>query len=183
MFTSLQLQAGNPRQGGQAAQEPGCHQLAFGGSWVPQATCDTYCCRIMGILTQLAAATAAKGTQRASKGGARCGKQAGSAQESRMCPAAPPGPGLAYLGVEVESHCGGQGCTGGCDISHPDLPGQRFQRRETTESPTLTQPCSFCAQDTKGVFTGHPGVHQAHSILWGLLTSERWGRQHCGWCS
>lgn len=30
-------QEGNPRQGGQAAQEPGCHQLAFGGSWFPQA--------------------------------------------------------------------------------------------------------------------------------------------------
>lgn len=65
-----------------------------------------------------------------------------------MCPAAPPGPSLAYLGVEVESHCGGQGCTGGCDISHSNLPGRRFQRRETTESPTLTQPRSFCAQDT-----------------------------------
>lgn len=64
-----------------------------------------------------------------------------------MCPAAPAGPGLAYLGVEVESHCSGQSCTGGRDISHPDLPGPQFQRRETTESPTLTQPCFFCAQD------------------------------------
>ena len=41
-----------------------------------------------------------------------------------MRPAAPPGPGPAYLGVEVESHRGGQGCTGGRDISHRDLPGQ-----------------------------------------------------------
>lgn len=32
----------------------------------------THCCRIMGMLTQLAAATAAKGTQRATKGGAFC---------------------------------------------------------------------------------------------------------------
>lgn len=32
----------------------------------------THCCRIIGILTQLAAATAAKGTQRATKGGAFC---------------------------------------------------------------------------------------------------------------
>lgn len=82
-----------------------------------------------------------------------------------MCPAVPLGPGLAYLGVEVESHCSGQGCTGGRDISNPDLPGQRFQRRETTESPTLTQSCSFRAQNmAQGVFTGHPGVHQIDTL-------------------
>lgn len=35
----------------------------------------THCCRIIGILTQLAAATAAKGTHRATKGGALCWRQ------------------------------------------------------------------------------------------------------------
>lgn len=35
----------------------------------------THCCLIMGMLTQLAAATATKGTQRATRGGAFCGKK------------------------------------------------------------------------------------------------------------
>lgn len=35
----------------------------------------THCCRIIGMLTQLAAATAAKGTHRATKGGALCWRQ------------------------------------------------------------------------------------------------------------
>lgn len=43
-------------------------------SWLVRRKGDlcTHCCRIIGILTQLAAATAAKGTQRATKGGAFC---------------------------------------------------------------------------------------------------------------
>lgn len=35
----------------------------------------TYCCLIIGMFTQLAAATAAKGTQRATRGGAFCRKR------------------------------------------------------------------------------------------------------------
>lgn len=41
--------------------------------WVKQVPRRrTHCCRIMGMLTQLAAATAANGTQRATRGGAFC---------------------------------------------------------------------------------------------------------------
>lgn len=149
---------------GKLAEQPGSPR-----AWLPLAclwrkpgplsalaTTGTYCCRIKGRLTQLAAATAAKGTHRASKGGARCGRQAGISAGEGMWAVTPASPLPAYLGVEVESHRSGQGCTGGHDISHPNLPGQQFPNKR--EKKQTHRSCSFGAQDrVRGVFMGLQG--------------------------
>lgn len=78
--------------GSPGAQLPPARLRREPGPLSALATHGTYCCRIMGILTQLAAATAAKGTQRASKGGARCRRQAGistGGQDAASCPIQP----------------------------------------------------------------------------------------------
>lgn len=93
---SSSLQGTRPGSPG-ARLPPACLWRELGPSSAP-ATCDTYCCRIMGILTQLAAATAAKGTQRATKGGARCRKQAGISTGEQDVPSCPswPWPGIPW---------------------------------------------------------------------------------------
>ncbi|KAG9346159.1 hypothetical protein JZ751_007977 [Albula glossodonta] len=80
----------------------------------------THCCLIMGMLTQLAAATAAKGTHRATRGGAFWGHRKWT--------------GLVIPGP-VQSHSCGQGSAGGCHIRHPNLPERRGK------TPRLGQSC------------------------------------------
>jgi len=177
--------AGRPGSPG-ARLPPARLQRGLGPSSSPAAR-RTYCCRIMGILTQLAAATAAKGTQRASKGGARCGRQAGVSAGGQDAASCPPGPGHAYLGVEVESHCGDQGCTGGGDVSHPHLPGQCFakrrEKRNTSSDSVLLLRCP--GQGMGGLYRVSRGVptQRVPILRGGTLTSARWGRRRCGWYS
>lgn len=47
----------------------------------------THCCLIMGMLTQFAAATATKGTQRATRGGAFCKRWRERKKKKRICAA------------------------------------------------------------------------------------------------
>lgn len=83
-----------------------------------------------------------------------------------MWPAASPSPSPAYLGVEVESHRSGQGCTGGCDISHADLPGQHFTKKGENRNPNsdsiLFLRCS--RWDMGEVFMGHQGGSQHRGL-------------------
>lgn len=102
----------------------------------PHTHSSTHCCLIIGMLTQFAAATATKGTQRATRGGAFCKRwwrkisatpvRGGVKAEAGVLNAA------RHLCVEVESHRRCQRRAGCGNVGDSYLPGREDQTNEPT---------------------------------------------------